>query len=185
MPFRPGYVLVTAGGGADGFHLIRNYLESLREPVPSFESIVVTGPLMDEDSKRTLERLSGGLRARVVEFRADMERLIQGARAVVTMGGYNTTTELLAARKPALIIPRVEPRVEQLIRARRLASLGLVEMIHPRDLTPSLMRGQVEDLLRRDPSTAPNAEVDLSGAARTVKLVSANVAEKRALAVGA
>ncbi|HZA43980.1 MAG TPA: glycosyltransferase, partial [Rubrobacter sp.] len=185
MPFRPGYVLVTAGGGADGFHLIRIYLESLREPVPSFESIVVTGPLMDEESKRTLERLSGGLRARVVEFRADMERLIQGARAVVTMGGYNTTTELLAARKPALIIPRVEPRVEQLIRARRLASLGLVEMIHPRDLTPSLMRDQVEDLLRRDPSTAANAEVDLSGAARTVKLVSANVAEKRALAVGA
>jgi predicted glycosyltransferase len=185
MPFRPGYVLVTAGGGADGFHLIRIYLESLREPVPSFESIVVTGPLMDEDSKRTLERLSGGLRAKVVEFRADMERLIQGARAVVTMGGYNTTTELLAARKPALIVPRVEPRVEQLIRARRLARLGLVEMIHPRDLTPSLMRGQVEDLLRRDPSTAPNAEVDLSGAARTVKLVSASVAEKRALAVGA
>ncbi len=184
-PFAPGYVLVTAGGGADGFHLIRNYLESLREPVPSFESIVVTGPLMDENSKRTLEWLSGGLRARVVEFRADMERLIQGARAVVTMGGYNTTTELLAARKPALIVPRVEPRVEQLIRARRLASLGLVEMIHPHDLTPSLMRGQVEDLLRRDPSTAANVEVDLSGAARTVKLVSANVAEKRALAVGA
>ena len=185
MPFRPGYVLVTSGGGADGFHLIRNYLESLREPVPSFESIVVTGPLMDEESKRTVERLSRGLRARVLEFRADMERLIHGAGAVVAMGGYNTTTELLAARKPALIVPRVEPRVEQLIRARRLASLGLVEMIHPRDLTPPLMRSKVEELMRRDPSTAPKAEVDLSGAARAVKLISASLAEKRALAVGA
>ncbi len=184
-PFRPGYVLVTAGGGADGFHLIRNYLESLREPVPSFESIVVTGPLMDEGSKRTLERLSRGLRARVLEFRADMERLIQGARAVVAMGGYNTTTELLAAHKPALIIPRVEPRVEQLIRARRLASLGLVEMIHPRDLTPPLMRSKVEELMRRDPASVPDVEVDLSGAARAVKLISDSVAEKRALAVGA
>jgi predicted glycosyltransferase len=103
----------------------------------------------------------------------------------VAMGGYNTTTELLAARKPALIVPRVEPRVEQLIRTRRLASLGLVEMIHPRDLTPPLMRSRVEDLLRRDPPTTPNGEVDLSGAARAVKLVSASVAEKRALAVGA
>ena len=184
-PFTPGYVLVTAGGGGDGFHLIRNYLESLREPDPSFESIVVTGPLMDEQSKRTLERLSRGLRARVLEFRADMECLIERAGAVVAMGGYNTTTELLAARKPALIVPRVEPRAEQLIRAERLASLGLVEMIHPRDLTPPLMRSQVEDLLRRDPPTAPNGEVDLSGAARAVKLVSARVAEKRALAVGA
>src|SRR3712207_8792166 len=26
-PFRPGYVLVTAGGGGDGFHLIENYLD--------------------------------------------------------------------------------------------------------------------------------------------------------------
>jgi predicted glycosyltransferase len=184
-PFAPGYVLVTAGGGADGFHLIRNYLESLREPDPSFESIVVTGPLMDERSKRTLERLSQGLRARVLEFRADMECLIQRAKAVVAMGGYNTTIELLAARKPALIVPRVEPRAEQLIRTRRLASLGLVEMIHPRDLTPPLMRSRVEDLLRREPPTTPNVEVDLSGAARAVKLVSARVAEKRALSVGA
>jgi predicted glycosyltransferase len=180
-PFAPGYVLVTAGGGGDGFHLIRNYLESLREPVPSFESIVVTGPLMDEESKRMVERLSRGLRVRVLEFRADMECLIERAGAVVAMGGYNTTTELLAARKPALIVPRVEPRVEQLIRARRLASLGLVEMIHPRDLTPFLMRSKVEVLVRRDPYTAPQVEVDLSGAARAMKLVCANVAEKRAL----
>jgi predicted glycosyltransferase len=145
---------------------------------------VVTGPLMDEESKRAVEGLSRGLRARVLEFRADMECLIQKAGAVVAMGGYNTTTELLAARKPALIVPRVEPRVEQLIRTRRLASLGLVEMIHPRDLTPPLMRSRVEDLLRHDPPT-PNGEVDLSGAARAVKLVSAGVAEKRALNVGA
>ncbi len=122
---------------------------------------------------------------RVLEFRADMECLIERAGAVVAMGGYNTTTELLAARKPALIIPRVEPRVEQLIRARQLASLGLVEMIHPRDLTPALMRSKVEELMRRDPSTAPNVEVDLSGAARAVQLISASVAEKRRLAVGA
>ena len=62
-------------------------LESLREPVPSFESIVVTGPLMDEESKRTLERQSWGLRTRVLEFRAYMECLIERAGAVVAMGG--------------------------------------------------------------------------------------------------
>jgi predicted glycosyltransferase len=184
-PFAPGYVLVTAGGGADGFHLIRNYLESLREPVPSFESIVVTGPLMDEESKKAVERLSWGLRARVLEFRADMECLIQGARAVVAMGGYNTTTELLAARKPALIVPRVEPRVEQLIRAEQLADMGLVDMIHPHDLTPGLMRTKVEELLERDPASAPRVEMDLSGASRAVRLVTAGIAEKRTLTLGA
>ncbi len=182
---RQGYVLVTAGGGGDGFLLIKNYLESLVEPEPSFESIVVTGPLMVEESQREIDRLSQDLRAQVFEFRADMERLIQRARAVVAMGGYNTTTELLAARKPALIVPRVEPRVEQLIRAERLAELGLIEMIHPNDLSPNLMRSKVEELVRHDPTSTPKVEVDLSGAIRAVRLISASVVRKHAMAVGA
>ena len=33
--------------------------------------------------------------------------------------------------KPALIVPRVEPRREQLIRAERLSALGLLEYCHP------------------------------------------------------
>jgi predicted glycosyltransferase len=184
VPFQPGYVLVTAGGGADGFRLMKTYLESLREPRPSFESIVVTGPLMDEEHKKRIERLSRGLRVRVLEFRPDMELLVGAARVVVAMGGYNTTTELLAARKPALIIPRIEPRVEQLIRAERLASLGLVEMIHPYDLTPLLMRSKVEELLKREPASIGRVDVDLSGSTRAVELVSASVAEKRAVVLG-
>jgi predicted glycosyltransferase len=183
--FQPGYVLVTAGGGGDGFNLIKNYLESLREPEPFFESIVVTGPLMDERSKKRVWRLSRGLRVRVLEFRADIDLLIQRAKAVVSMGGYNTTIELLAARKPALIVPRIEPRVEQLIRAERLASLGLVEMIHPCELTPDLLRSKVEDLVRHEPASVPEIEIDLSGASRAVEIVFAGIAQKQALPLGA
>jgi predicted glycosyltransferase len=178
-------VLVTAGGGGDGLLLIESYLKSLKRPEPSFESLVVTGPLMDDGAKREIERLARGLRARVMEFRPDMERLIKSAGAVVAMGGYNTTVELLAARKSALIVPRVEPRVEQLIRAERLADLGLVEMIHPNDLTPRLVRSKVEELLKRDPVSVPRVEVDLSGASRAVDLVTAGIARKRAVALGA
>ena len=82
-------------------------------------------------------------------------------------------------------VPRVEPRVEQLIRAERLSRLGLVEMIHPDDLTPEAMRARVERLLERDPASAPRVEVDLSGASRAVEHVVAGVAEKRAVAVEA
>jgi predicted glycosyltransferase len=185
LEFEPGYVLVTAGGGGDGFHLLKNYLESLRGPEPTFESLVVTGPMMDDASMRKIERLARGLRVRVMEFRADMERLIRCAGTVVSMGGYNTTVELLVARKPALIVPRVEPRVEQLIRAQQLADLGLVDMIHPHDLTPRLVRSKVEELLERDPVSAPRVEVDHSGASRAVDLVTAGIAGKRAVALGA
>jgi predicted glycosyltransferase len=66
-----------------------------------------------------------------------MEELIAGAKAVVAMGGYNTYCEILSFDKPALIVPRVKPREEQLIRARRAAELGLIEMLLPEEAEDS------------------------------------------------
>jgi predicted glycosyltransferase len=47
------------------------------------------------------------------------------------MGGYNTYCEILSFNKPALIVPRITPREEQLLRARRAAELGMVDMLLP------------------------------------------------------
>ncbi|MGH3089940.1 MAG: glycosyltransferase family protein [Rubrobacteraceae bacterium] len=185
LPFEPGYVLVTAGGGGDGFELVKSYLEGLAISEPDFDSLIVTGPLMDDEQKRELEKLAKGVRARVLEFRADMENIIQGAGAVVAMGGYNTTTELLASRKPSVIVPRVKPRVEQLIRAERLAEMGLIDMIHPDDLSPELMRAKVEDLLESRRSPRVRAIVDFSGAKRAVEMVWWSVHGERQTAMGA
>lgn len=183
-PYKPGYVLVTAGGGGDGFRLMETYLEGLRATRPSFESVVVTGPLMDSEDRRRVEELSEGLPVNVIEFRPDMERMIAASGAVVSMGGYNTTVELLAARKPALIVPRVEPRVEQLIRAERLARLGLVAMVHPDHLDPEPLIRRVEDLLERGPNGPYREDIDISGARRAVDLVFAGVRGKGALPAG-
>ena len=51
------------------------------------------------------------------------------AAGVVAMGGYNTFCEILSFDKPALIVPRTAPRLEQYIRAQRAAELGLVTML--------------------------------------------------------
>jgi hypothetical protein len=58
-------------------------------------------------------------------------------------------------------------------------------MIHPHDLTPRLVRSKVEELLERDPASVPRVEVDLSGASRAVDLVTAGIAGKRAVDLGA
>jgi predicted glycosyltransferase len=57
--------------------------------------------------------------------------LMWAAERVITMGGYNTTCEILSFQKPALIIPRIKPRQEQWLRATRLKQLGLVDVLHP------------------------------------------------------
>ena len=44
--------------------------------------------------------------------------------------------EVLTEDVPGLIVPRVRPRQEQLVRAERLSALGLVDAMHPDDVTP-------------------------------------------------
>ena len=66
---------------------------------------------------------------RTITFDARLESLMARAAGVVAMGGYNTFCEILSFDKPALIVPRTAPRLEQYIRAQRAAELGLVAML--------------------------------------------------------
>ncbi|MCT7057374.1 hypothetical protein M1752_27035, partial [Salmonella enterica subsp. enterica serovar Sandiego] len=71
---------------------------------------------------------------------------------VVAMGGYNTYCEILSFDKPALIVPRIQPREEQLIRAQRASELGLVDMLLPEEAeNPQLLA----EALKRLPERAP------------------------------
>src|SRR5205814_7216108 len=76
---------------------------------------------------------------RVVSVAREPTRLVRRADCVVAMGGYNTVYEVLSFEKPALIVPRVTPRQEQLIRAERLQALGLVDVLHPEALSPAAL----------------------------------------------
>lgn len=172
----PAYLLVTAGGGSDGFALLASALRAIRvRPLP-LPAVVVAGPLLaDRDMDRLVE-LSRGLDVRLYEFRADMETVLMGARAVVSMAGYNTVVEALAARKPLLLVPRVHPRREQLLRATALKQAGLADMLHPDELSPTALRGALDRLLER---RAQETRVEIDGARRAADLVLALDAEAR------
>ncbi len=51
-------------------------------------------------------------------------------------GDITPLREILSLRKRALIIPRIVPRLEQWIRASRMAEKNLVTCLHPDSLTP-------------------------------------------------
>jgi len=55
--------------------------------------------------------------------------LLVTAGGVVAMGGHNTFCEILSFDKPALIVPRMVPRLEQFMRASRAQDLGLVKCL--------------------------------------------------------
>ena len=94
--------------------------------------------------------------------------LLEQADRVITMGGYNTVCEVLSFEKPALIVPRVSPRSEQLIRAQRLHALGLVDMLHPDKLNPQALS---EWLCRDVLPPQAHKRIDLNGVQRLPKLL--------------
>jgi predicted glycosyltransferase len=80
----------------------------------------------------------------VIQMVDDLPSYLAAADAVVCMGGYNTTCEVLALAAPAVIIPRVQPRQEQLMRAERLGARGLLRWVHPTSLSPRTLADNIE-----------------------------------------
>jgi predicted glycosyltransferase len=152
---RGRFVLVTTGGGGDGEHLIDWVLSAYECPTPpSVPALICFGPFISRDQRRSfLERVSRLKRVDAIAFDAKIEHLMNRASAIVAMGGYNTFCEILSLDKPALIVPRARPRLEQTIRARRAAELGLVQVLEdpqetgtaPRD--PAVMAKAISDVL--------------------------------------
>ncbi len=134
---RSGRLLVTTGGGGDGQRLLRAFLRFL-ERGGSFAGPIdiVTGPFLSDRRQREIERRAAALDGDVTVVRFDeaLHERIAEASAVIGMAGYNTVTEILAASRPALLVPREEPRQEQLIRARRLAPLTGLRFSRMREL---------------------------------------------------
>jgi predicted glycosyltransferase len=128
-------ILCLVGGGQDGSQLAETFAET-KFPAGT-TGVILAGPFMPQQVQNRLHRQAKrNPRLRVLGFVTDSDLLLRRASRVVTMGGYNTICEILAMRKPALVIPRVNPRQEQLIRAERMQELGLLDMLHPNDLNP-------------------------------------------------
>ena len=155
------YVLCTLGGGEDGGRLAETFCET-RLP-GGLHGVLLAGPFMPEPLLRQLhERAASNPRLRVVNFLREPRELLRRAERVVSMGGYNSVCEIVSHEKRALIVPRVTPRTEQLIRARRFAALGLLDYCHPSELDP----GALQEWLARDVSQPCRDRIDLLGLER-------------------
>jgi predicted glycosyltransferase len=99
---------------------------------------------MAADDVDRLRRHTAAARVSVIQMVDDVPSYLAAADAAVCMGGYNTTCEVLALAVPAVIIPRVQPREEQRMRAERLGDRGLVRWLHPTGLSPRVLAHNME-----------------------------------------
>lgn len=156
--------LCMVGGGEDGLAVAESFASAPMPPAT--DGLVVTGPHMPAADRRRLRRRAGR-DVEVVDFLPAPEALMDRADAVVTMGGYNTVCELLARGKRTLIVPRVRPRQEQLIRSRCLARRGVVDVVHPLRADASTVGGWLAAPARQKPP----AQIDLDGLKRLPALL--------------
>ncbi len=143
------YMLVTTGGGGDGVAMIdwvlRAYESDDRLPL---SALIVLGPFMPhEERDEFIDRCKNLDRVNVITFDSRLEVLMARSACVVSMAGYNTFCEILSYDKPALVVPRVEPRKEQMIRALRAQDMGLLKVLIPDDgLETSVMSEALKNL---------------------------------------
>ena len=168
------HVVVATGGGGDGSSMIRSYLDGLLTLPRSvtLRTTVVFGPEMPRTQRDgLLARFSSLADVEFLDF--DPDPLLRYARAdaIVSMAGYNTVCELLSLNKPAVLVPRAEPVREQLIRARRLAGLGLVDLVEPHELAGDVLIRRV--LAALECGSPKAGSLDFAGVERVLARASA------------
>ena len=160
------YILITTGGGGDGVALIRGVMAAYEHDKSiKHTTLIVLGPYMPgKERTEFIEKGEKLATVEIVDFDSHMEELIAGAKAVVSMGGYNTFCEILSFDKPALIIPRTTPREEQLIRTQRAVELGMVDMLLPEEAeNPAKMSAALKALPNRPKPSERTSIAELDG----------------------
>ncbi|HCW45004.1 MAG TPA: hypothetical protein DGU45_06780 [Planctomycetes bacterium] len=150
-------IVCVTGGGEDGLPVGETFLQTLKENPNKYYGTLITGPHLSRQNARDLvEKYQGSRNTEIMRFTTHLEDHLKSADLIVSMGGYNATLEAIALKKPTIIIPRVSPRKEQLIRATKFAELNLIAMIHPDKLNSEVLNEVIKQSLER--SFSPTAE---------------------------
>jgi predicted glycosyltransferase len=158
-------IVVSAGGGKVGFDLISSVMKalSLLQTRKTLHSYIFTGPFLNNKDFSELKS-SADRRTHVERFTDDFLSFLAAADLSISMAGYNTCMNLLAADVPALIWPFAQNR-EQRLRAERLASLGNLQILEDHDLKPRRLAEIMENSMTNRADT--NNKIDLEGARNT------------------
>jgi predicted glycosyltransferase len=158
-------VVVSAGGGAAGGALVDAAIRIARDS-HDMRWCIITGPnLAPSGDTGTVD---------LFRFRADFPNLLINARVSVSQAGYNTVCDILNAGCGAVLIPFAQGgETEQSLRAAKLKSLGLAEVIDETELDPERLKAAVS-LAAARPRSAPG--LNLAGAQRTADVLKEKLA---------
>ena len=162
-------VVASAGGGNVGAPVLDAVIRAFSrlEVKKGCHLEVFSGPFLDQSEYDRLKSNTGS-HVQVSRFSADFLSYLAAADLSVSMGGYNTTMNILASGVPALVWPFGQNR-EQRLRAKRLADLGALRVLEDEDLRPNRLAAIMDQWIHRP--TRPAIKINLDGAANTAKWI--------------
>ncbi|WP_285907264.1 glycosyltransferase family protein [Pseudodesulfovibrio pelocollis] len=161
-------IIASAGGGQVGNELIQASIQSsilLADTLPH-ALMAFTGPYAPKaDHARCQTLAADHPHITVRRFTSRFPAHLDAADLSLSLGGYNTTMNLLAANTFGLILPFTQNR-EQTMRTSRLEKRGTVGLLNPADLDPARLATRIAQALTHPATPCP---IDLTGATTTAR----------------
>ena len=163
------WIVASAGGGNVGADLLKAVARVFRSKTlpDNIRLDIFTGPYMEKSDTAFLYDLAGP-RIRVAPFAQDFVSLLAAADLSISMGGYNTCMNIVAATVPALIWPFAQNR-EQRERVVNLARFTPMTLLENHNLEPDQLTQLILDRLNPGNACHPSLTLDISGAQNTVQ----------------
>jgi predicted glycosyltransferase len=168
MTDREQLIVVSAGSGSVGASLLQAACRAFTF-LPRADRCrmqIFTGPYI-EDS--LFEHMSARTHDQLVlkKFTSDFPAWLAAADLSVSMGGYNTTMNIVRARCRALVLP-FDQNHEQRMRAQRLEQRGCLQTLAKEDLEPQQLAEKIHSALQKAPG---RCEIMLNGAEHAARLL--------------
>ncbi len=174
-----GEVLVSGGGSAAALPLFLLCLDAALLGDASRRWRILVGKAVAESDVDAL-RQSASLNVTVERVRADFPALLSRAALSISQAGYNTVLDLVAAGRPAIVVPFDEgAETEQAIRAEAMDRAGLARCLRlsgPNPANPADLAAAVSAALEQ--AARPSPSIDLDGAGRICGILSRLLAQR-------
>jgi predicted glycosyltransferase len=172
-------ILVSGGGSGAALPLFRLCIAAARLSDPSRCWRILAGRGLSEPDFATL-RQSASPNVTVERARPDFPGLLAACALSISQAGYNTVLDLVAAGRPAIVVPFDEgAETEQAVRAEAMERAGLARCLRLSGADaarPAAFAAAVAAAL--EAGRPPPAAVDRGGAGKVAGIVTALLAER-------
>jgi predicted glycosyltransferase len=176
-------IVVSVGGGKLGHDLLESIIQSapLIQQETIHQIVIFAGPLMDDSKYQELVKLARGkTNVSLRRFTPSLIAHLDRADLSISLGGYNTTMNVLKTGVKSIIYPSDKDR-EQAIRAEKLEQLGLLKILDKSELDPATLARSIVDYLNEESTLNLESSLQLNGA-KQASLILQNLLESNLIA---